>query len=453
MLKHKSPDLLTGNLWVKILIFSFPLMLSNILQLLYSAADTVVVGRFAGNDALAAVGSTGSLTNLFINLFIGFSVGASVIVAQGIGAKDDRAVHETVHTSMLLALIGGVIIGGIGVFAARPLLAAMDNKVLDLASLYLRIIFAGAPFNMVYNFGAAIIRARGNTRLPLYILAGSGLLNVGLNLLFVILFHMSVAGVALATILSQALSAVLMVLSLMHSHDATRLQLRALRFYPRRLASIVRVGLPAGIQSSLFAVSNVLIQSSVNSFGSNVMAGNTAAANISDFIYMAMNALYHAAVTFAGQHAGAGLYRRIGRVAWQCVVTTAVVGIALGALLLLFGPELLSIYDTNAEATAAGMVRMRILCSTYFLCGIMDVFMGLQRGLGSSLRPMIVSLCGACGLRIVWIYTAFRAVPTLDCLFFSYPFTWLVTGSVHLFFFLLLWRKKVRTLEGVRGTV
>ncbi len=453
MIKSKSADLLTGNLWVKILLFSFPLMLSNILQLLYSAADTVVVGRFAGNDALAAVGSTGSLTNLFINLFIGFSVGASVIVAQGIGARDDRAVHETVHTSMLLAVIGGVVIGGVGILLSRPILAAMDNKVLDLATLYLRIIFAGAPFSMVYNFGASILRARGNTRLPLYILAASGLVNVGLNLLFVIVFHMSVAGVALATIVSQALSAALVVIVLMRSHDATRLQFRRLHIYPRRLLSIVKVGLPAGIQSSLFAVSNVLIQSSVNSFGSNVMAGNTAAANISDFIYMAMNALHHAAVTFAGQHAGAGMYRRIGRVAWQCVVTTTVVGVVLGIVLTIFGPELLSIYDTNAEATAAGMIRMRILCSTYFLCGIMDVFMGLQRGLGSSLRPMIVSLCGACGLRIVWIYTVFRLQPTLDCLFWSYPFTWAVTGAVHLLCFLLLWRKKMRTLEGVRGTV
>jgi len=453
MIKSKSADLLTGKLWVKILLFSFPLMLSNILQLLYSAADTVVVGRFAGNDALAAVGSTGSLTNLFINLFIGFSVGASVIVAQGIGARDDRAVHETVHTSMLLAVIGGVVIGSLGILFSRPILAAMDNKVLDLATTYLRIIFAGAPFCMVYNFGASILRARGNTRLPLYILAASGLVNVGLNLLFVIVFHMSVAGVALATIVSQALSAALVVIVLMRSHDATRLQFRRLHIYPRRLLSIVKVGLPAGIQSSLFAVSNVLIQSSVNSFGSNVMAGNTAAANISDFIYMAMNALHHAAVTFAGQHAGAGMYRRIGRVAWQCVVTTTVVGVVLGIVLTIFGPELLSIYDTNAEATAAGMIRMRILCSTYFLCGIMDVFMGLQRGLGSSLRPMIVSLCGACGLRIVWIYTVFRLQPTLDCLFWSYPFTWTVTGAVHLLCFLLLWRKKMRTLEGVRGTV
>ena len=267
MVKSKSADLLTGNLWVKILLFSFPLMLSNILQLLYSAADTVVVGRFAGNDALAAVGSTGSLTNLFINLFIGFSVGASVIVAQGIGAMDERAVHETVHTSMLLALIGGVVIGGLGILLSRPILAAMDNKVLDLATLYLRIIFAGAPFSMVYNFGASILRARGNTRLPLYILAASGLVYVGLNLLFVIVFHMSVAGVALATIISQALSATLVVIVLMRSHDATRLQLRRLHIYPRRLLSIVKVGLPAGIQSSLFAVSNVLIQSSVNSFG------------------------------------------------------------------------------------------------------------------------------------------------------------------------------------------
>ena len=453
MIKSKSADLLTGNLWVKILLFSFPLMLSNILQLLYSAADTVVVGRFAGNDALAAVGSTGSLTNLFINLFIGFSVGASVIVAQGIGARDERAVHETVHTSMLLAVIGGIVIGGLGILLSRPILAAMDNKVLDLATLYLRIIFAGAPCSMVYNFGASILRARGNTRLPLYILAASGLVNVGLNLLFVIVFHMSVAGVALATIISQALSATLVVIVLMRSHDFTRLQPRRLHIYPRRLLSIVKVGLPAGIQSSLFAVSNVLIQSSVNSFGANVMAGNTAAANVSDFIYMGMNALHHAAVTFAGQHAGAGMYRRIVRVAWQCVVTTTTVGVVLGILLMLFGPELLSIYDTNAEATAAGMIRMRILCSTYFLCGIMDVFMGLQRGLGSSLRPMIVSLCGACGLRIVWIYTIFRLQPTLDCLFWSYPFTWTVTGSVHLLCFLLLWRKKVRTLEGVRGTV
>ena len=367
MIKSKSADLLTGKLWVKILLFSFPLMLSNILQLLYSAADTVVVGRFAGNDALAAVGSTGSLTNLFINLFIGFSVGASVIVAQGIGARDDRAVHETVHTSMLLAVIGGVVIGSLGILFSRPILAAMDNKVLDLATTYLRIIFAGAPFCMVYNFGASILRARGNTRLPLYILAASGLVNVGLNLLFVIVFHMSVAGVALATIVSQALSAALVVIVLMRSHDATRLQFRRLHIYPRRLLSIVKVGLPAGIQSSLFAVSNVLIQSSVNSFGSNVMAGNTAAANISDFIYMAMNALHHAAVTFAGQHAGAGMYRRIGRVAWQCVVTTTVVGVVLGIVLTIFGPELLSIYDTNAEATAAGMIRMRILFHLFHL--------------------------------------------------------------------------------------
>lgn len=443
-IKSKSPDLLTGNLWVKILLYALPLMLSNMLQLLYTAADTVVVGRFAGNDALAAVGSTGALSNLFINLFVGFSVGASVIVAQNIGAKNDRAVSDTVHTSMLLALIGGVIIGAAGMLLCRPVLQLMDNKVLELSTLYMRIIFAGMPLSMIYNFGAAIMRARGDTRRPLFILAVSGLLNVGLNLLFVIVFSMSVAGVALATVASQALSAFLAVFLLMRSHDSTRLKLGKLALHRRELVSVIRVGLPAGIQGSLFSFSNVLIQSSVNSFGASVMAGNAAAANVSDFIYAAMNAVHHAAVTFAGQHAGARMFRRVGRVAWMCVVTVTAVGLGVGALTLLFGPQLLAVYDANPQAIAAGMDRLRIMCSTYFICGVMDVLMGLQRGLGSSFRPMVISLCGACGLRVVWIYTLFRLRPTLNCLFLSYPVTWTITGAVHLIFFLLLWHKLVR---------
>lgn len=450
MLKKSSKsyemDLCTGALLPKILLFSLPVMLTGILQLLYNAADIVVVGRYVGSTALAAVGSTGSLINLIINLFMGLSVGASVIVAQRFGAGDQTGVGDTVHTSMTVAGISGVAVGIFGVLMAKPLLRLMGtpDDVLDQAALYLRIYFAGVPGFMVYNFGAAVLRAVGDTRRPLYFLTISGLVNVGLNLLFVIVFHMGVAGVAWATIISQYLSAVLVLFCMIRSDGATHLDLRRLRIVKRDLLAIARVGLPAGLQGSLFSISNVLIQSGVNSFGSVTMAGNAAAANIEGFVYTSMNAVYQAAVTFTSQNVGARQYDRVRRITALCAVIVSVVGLATGWLAYAFAPQLLRLYSSDPQVIPMGVLRMKTICTTYFLCGLMDMLVGVMRGMGYSILPMIVSLAGACGLRIVWIYTLFAWNHSLEVLYLSYPVSWAVTALIHFICYLVAYRRMQR---------
>ena len=449
--KKYEIDMCDGPLLGKIMIFYIPLMLSGILQLLFNAADIVVVGRFAGNEALAAVGSTGSLTNLIVNLFIGLSVGANVLVARFYGAKQDRELTETVQTSVATAIAGGIILIFLGFFLSKPALGWMGTPedVIAHSVLYMRIYFAGMPFMMVYNFGSAVLRAVGDTKRPLYYLLIAGVVNVVLNLIFVITFSMGVAGVATATVVSQAISAALVVRCLIRTDSAYRLELQGIRIVPDKLLKMVQIGVPAGMQGALFSISNVLIQSSVNSFGSVAMAGNTAASNIEGFVYTAMNAFHQAAISFSGQNYGARKYKRIRKVLLICEVMVVVVGALMGNVAYLFGGTLLKLYTVDPEVIEYGILRMRIICTPYFLCGMMDVAVGALRGMGYAIMPMLVSLTGACLLRVVWIYTIFQSYRTLECLYFSYPISWGLTFAVHLVCFVIVFRKLLKKDPGI----
>ena len=438
-MKNKSyeMDMCNGPLFGKILLFAVPLMLSGILQLLFNAADIVVVGRFAGSQALAAVGSTSSLINLLINVFVGLSVGANVLVARYYGGQKDKDVSETVHTAITTSIISGLFLVILGVAAARPLLELMGTPeaVLDPSVLYMRIYFAGMPVLMLYNFGSAILRAVGDTRRPLYFLFAAGVVNVCLNLVFVVGLHMGVDGVGWATVISEHISAFLVVKSLMKAPGSMRLDLKKLKIHKKKLKQIVKVGLPAGMQGAIFSISNVLIQSSVNSFGSIAMAGNTASSNVEGFVYTAMNAVYQTNLSFTSQNLGGGKYARINRTLYICLGVVTGVGIALGAGAVLGGRSLLHIYSSDPEVIRYGMLRMTIICSTYFLCGIMDCMVGSLRGMGYSVVPMFVSLAGACGFRVIWVFTVFAAYRSLDVLYISYPVSWAITAAAHMLTF------------------
>ncbi len=441
-------DMTSGPLLPKILAFSGPLILTGILQLLYNAADVIVVGNFAGHEALAAVSSTGSLINLLVNIFMGLSVGASVVVARKYGARDIVSMRKAEHTAMMLALYMGIGVGVMGFLLARPMLEWMDSPadVIDGASLYVRIYFLGMPANMLYNFGAATLRAVGDTKRPMYYLMLSGLVNVLLNLLLVIVFHMDVAGVAIATVASQVVSMVLVLICLLRSHGVTQLVLSECKIDGASLKEMIRIGLPAGLQGSLFSISNVLIQSSVNTFGSMVVAGNGVASNIEGFVYTAMNAQHQACMTFASQNYGAGKFDRVRKTMWCCLGVVTVIGLFMGLLIYRFGEPLLGLYNSEHEVIANGMIRMGIILPTYFICGLMDVMVGQLRGVGYSIMPMIVSLTGACLLRIIWIMTVFAANPTLKTLYISYPISWGVTFAAHFLCYQLVARKKLQQL-------
>ena len=453
MAKAVNINMTQGPLLGKVIRFSVPLMLSGMLQLLYNAADVVVVGRFAGAAALAAVGSTGALVNLLVNLFMGVSVGCNVLVARYYGAGDHKSVSETVHCAIGSSLIIGVMASVVGLVFSTPLLRLMGSPedVLPLASLYLKIYFCGMPFNIAYNFGAAVLRAVGDTKRPLYILSISGIVNVVLNLITVIVFHMGVAGVAIATVASQVVSALLVVRCLTLREDCCHLNTKAVRIYKDKLIDMIKVGLPAGIQGSLFSLSNVIIQSSVSSFGSVVVAGNAAAANIEGFVYIAMNAIYQASITFVSQNLGAHKPKRILRVMWICLIVVFLVGLVLGNLVYLCSHTLLGIYASNEEGTReaiieVGRIRMSYVGKLYFFCGLMEVGCGGMRGLGRSWVPTTVSLLGACGIRLAWIFTIFRHFGTLDSLYASYPISWGVTFGAHMLCFFLVFRSVKRSL-------
>lgn len=441
--KSYEIDMCNGPLLGKIMLFTLPLMLSGILQLLFNAADVVVVGRFAGNEALAAVGSTGALTNLLVNLFIGMSVGANVLVARYYGGKQEEEVSRTVHTSMLVSAAGGVILAVLGIVLAKPLLLLMDtpDNVINHSVLYMRIYFLGMPVMLIFNFGSAILRAVGDTRRPLFYLIIAGVINVALNLWFVIGFHMGVAGVALATVISQCVSTALIVRSLLKSEGCLRLRPERLRMDWEKFGKIAAIGLPAGLQGSLFSISNVLIQSSVNSFGSVAMAGNTAASNIESFVYVAMNSVHQTAVSFTGQNLGGRQYDRIRKILIECLLFVTAIGLVLGNGAFLLGRQFLGFYSTDPEVISYGLLRMGIICTWYFWCGIMDVLVGSIRGLGYAVMPMIVSLLGACAFRVVWIYTFFAWDRTLRTLYISYPISWALTAGVHLICFIAVYRK------------
>ena len=438
--------MLEGPLFSNIFFYTIPIILTSILQLLFNAADLVIVGRFCGSISVAAVGATGSLTNLMVNFFIGLSVGAGVTVAHGLGGFRNDEVHKTIHTALPTALVSGVILTILGIAFSETFLQMMGTPetVLPLSAVYMKIYFAGITFTMVYNYCAAILRAAGDTKSPLIFLSLAGIVNVLLNVLFVTVFHMNVAGVALATTISQGISAVLVVIALMKRTDACKLELKKMYFHKIQLAKMLRIGLPAGIQSSLFSISNVLIQSSINSFGDVFMSGNAASSNLEGFVYVSLNAFHQTAVNFIGQNAGAKQYKRVSQTLWICLGSVAAVGIVLGGLVYSVGPALLSVYITDSqEAIGYGMMRLGLICLPYFLCGLMDVSTGALRGLGASFVPMLISVLGVCGIRIGWIYTIFQ-IPrfhTPQCLYFSYVVSWTLTFLIQMAAFFIVYRK------------
>lgn len=442
--KKYEIDMCSGSIFKKMLLFALPLMCSSILQLLFNAADIVVVGHFAGDHALAAVGSNTALINLLTNLFVGLSIGTNVLVAQYYGAKKEQELKETVHTSMMLSVYSGILLTIVGVIAARQILIWMQapSEVLGLAAIYLRIYFIGMTSTMIYNFGSAILRAVGDTKRPLYYLLGAGVVNVVLNLIFVVLFQMGVAGVGAATVISQTISAFLVVRCLILEQGGIHLELKELRIHKDKFIRILQIGLPAGFQGTVFSLSNVVIQSAINSFGAVVVAGNSAASNIEGFVYMAMNAFYQATISFTSQNFGAKQYKRINKILFVGELYVIITGLVLGNLAVIFGKELLGIYSSSEEVIQTGMVRLRIIGITYALCGIMDVLVGALRGIGYSIMPMIVSLVGACGLRLIWIATVFQipAYHSQTTIYMSYPITWTITLTVHALCF--LWARR-----------
>lgn len=445
--KSYEIDMCNGPLFPKILAFSIPLMLSGILQLLFNAADMIVVGRFAGSTALAAVGANAALINLLTNLFIGFSIGANVLVAQFYGAGKERDMSETVHSAILLSLLCGGILLVLGILAAPQILILMGTPgdVLGQAVLYIRIYFIGIPVLLLYNFGSSILRAVGDTKRPLYYLLTAGIINVILNLIFVIGLRMGVAGVALATVISQSVSAALVLRCMMHMEGGCRVELVKLKINREKMLQIMRIGFPAGLQGTVFSLSNVLIQSSVNSFGSVAVAGNTAGQNIEGFIYMAMNTFHQTALSFSSQNFGAGNYKRIGRVFLECLGLVTFVGLSLGWLAYLFGNQLLGIYSSDPQVIEVGLLRMSVICTMYCLCGIMDVTVGELRGIGCSVLPMVVSVLGVCAFRVFWIFTIFQQYRSLWTLYISYPISWVLTAAVNMVCFMLV-RKKQRAV-------
>ena len=431
----------------QIILFVVPLMLTGILQLLYNAADSMVVGRFDGADSLAAVSSVSSLVNLLVNFFMGMSAGAAVAVAHDYGAGDYNGVSKTVHTSVSVSVILGIIVGAFGICFSEVFLVWMGSpeNILPLSSIYLKIFFIGTPANMLFNYCAAIIRSTGDTKRPLIILASTGLVNVVLNLIFVVGLKIGVAGVALATIISQYISAIAVIVFLLKTDSCIRFKLSSLAVDFGKLKRIIIVGFPAGLQSALFSISNVIIQSSVNSFGSVVMAGSGASHNIEGFTFTAMNSVHHAALTFVGQSVGAKEFENIHKVTAKCVLLVSVLGIIMGGASYLFSKELLLLFlPKSPEAIPYGQLRLLYVAVPYFTCGMMDVLVGAQRGLGMSFIPMINSLIGSCAFRVLWIMTVFTHYRTLEAIFISYTISWVLTTIAHLIFYLIGYNRIIK---------
>ncbi len=443
--KDREVDMCSGSLLSKILIFALPIIAMNILQLMFNAADMIIVGHFSGREALAAVGATGALIKLIVNTFMGLSVGTAVIVAQDYGAGRISGVNDSVHTSIAISIISGLVVMVLGLVFCKPLLIQMGTPedILDLSVLYMKIYFIGVPAMMVYNFGAAILRAVGDSRRPMYYLIISGIVNVILNLFFVIVMHKSVDGVAWATVISQFLSMALVMFYLFRSNRGIRFIPRKVRIDGQKLKEIVRIGLPAGLQSLLFSISNVMIQSAINSFGSTMIAASSAAGNVEGLVGTTMNGYYNAAITFTGQNMGAKKYDRIDKIAKICTVLIFATWILISGVTLLFGRSLLGMYTSDSEVIELGMLRIKVLMVAYFTCGIMNVFPGLTRGMGYSISPMISTLIGACLMRIVWLRTVFVWYPTVVGLFACYPVTWGLAGIGQVGIFLYA-RRQIR---------
>lgn len=457
MLKREKKireNLCEGPFLPKIIFYTIPIILTSLLQLLFNAADLMVLGQLRGNDAVGAVGATGSLINLIVSLFMGLSVGAGVCVAQGIGARDDRRVSRTVHTAIPAAIIGGAVLTVVGVFLSKWFLSLMDTpkNLLEQSSLYMKIYFVGIVPMLVYNFGAAILRSAGDTKSPLLYLSVAGVLNVILNLVFVALMDMAVDGVAWATTISQTVACILVLRKLMHRQDGCKLMLKKMKIDGYSLGRIISIGLPAGIQGSLFAISNVIVQSSINSFGIEaVINGSSAASNIEGFVYMGMNSFQQTATTFVGQNSGARKYKNVGKIVGLTLICVTVVGLLLGTVGRIFASQLLSLYlKEGGDAIRYGEIRMNYVCLMYFLCGIMDVMSGTLRGMGASTVPMVVTIIGACGLRVLWIYTVFQnsinlaVEKRMGVLFSVFPVSWVVTISALVVCFLIIWKKRLK---------
>lgn len=452
MFSSKSIDMLHGPLLKNIVAYTIPIMLTNVLQLLFNAADLMIVGRFCGSECVGAVGATTSLTHLITNLFIGISVGVGVTCAISIGSDNKEVTHKIVHTSIPVALICGVVVTLIGMCFSTQLLDLMNTpkEFIHLSDTYLKIYFSGTTAVMLYNFCASILRAAGDTKTPFLFLTIAGLLNFILNLIFVTFFDMDVDGVALATVISQVISAILVLWALIKRKDSCKLQLNKIKIYKKPLRDMLRIGIPSGIQSSLFSISNVLIQSSINSLGPVVVSGNAAASSLEGFIWVSMNSLQQTSLNFTGQNLGVKNYKRISQILKLCLLCVTVVGLAGGLSFYIFSKPLLSLYITDsAEAISAGVLRMSFICAPYFLAGIMDVVSGSIRGMGVSLPPMIITVLGVCVFRVAWVLTIFK-IPefhTAESLYISYPISWIITFTALIFVFIHVLRKNINKTE------
>ena len=451
MAKKHEMDMTTGNIFGKMIVFTIPIVLSGILQLLYNAADIVVVGRFAGKEALAAVGATGPLVNLLLNLFMGFATGSNVVLATAYGQGNKKKISDTVHTSALLSIICGIILGIMGLFLSKPLLVLMNtpSDTINLATVYMKIIFMGMPALLVYNFGAAMLRAIGDTKRPLYILIYTGLVNVILNLILVIVFKMSVAGVAIATIVSQYLSAFFVMMCFVKSKESYQLIFSKLKINKSVLMKILAFGIPGGIQGTVFSLSNSIVQSAINGFGSVAVAGYSIANNIEGFIYTAENSVSQTALSFTGQNLGAGKPDRIKKVFIYSCLITFVIGGTLSGLALIFAGALSGIYSTVPEVIEYSISRLYYLCPAYFACGLMDVTVGALRGMGKSLTSMISCILGVCGIRIVWVFTVFKMISTPFVLYMAYPVSWIGTTIILIIAYIISFKQIKKKIEAI----
>lgn len=432
-----------GTIMDKLVSFSLPLMLSGILQLMFNAVDVIVVGRFAGSQALAAVGSTTALINMFVNLFMGSSLGTNVLAARFFAAGKDRQMSETVHTSIAFAAISGIVMVFVGIFFSKFALELMATPadVIEQSTLYMRIYFLGMPFFMLYNYGAAILRAVGDTKRPLIFLIISGVINAVLNMILVIVFHLAVAGVAIATVFSQMISCILVLRCLYRSEGSYQFRFSKLMLKGCYLKQIFQVGVPAGIQSTVINFSNVLLQSSVNSFGSIAMAGYTAANNILGFLFVSVNSVTQACMSFTSQNYGVRKWKRMDKILVDCMILSMIVALVLGGGSYIFGSQILRIYTENEEVIRCGMEILSYTTLTYFLCGFMDLFPGAMRGMGFSAAPMLLSIVGTVGTRIVWIFGIFPRYRSLSVLFISYPVSWILTIAMQVVCFFIVRRK------------
>lgn len=456
-MKQKSELMTQGPLLENILLYTIPIILTILLQRLFNAVDLIIVGQYCGSASLGAVGATTFITNLFVNFFIGLSVGAGVSVAHAYGAKEDENIQRTVHTAIPVSLVCGGIITVAGVLLAKPMLLMMGTpeSLVPMATLYMQIYFGGIIFNMVYNFSAAVLRAVGDTKSPLIFLTIAGVLNVVLNIIFVTVFEMNVAGVALATTISQGVSAVLTIWALMRRTDSSKLVLKKIRLYKEQVVKILRIGLPAAVNSSLFSISNITIQSSINSFGEIAMSGNTAAANLIEFVSTISAGFYQSSLNFTGQNIGANQPARAKKSVFLCTLYSAAMTLLVSCLTIGFGRDLLAVYVTDSpEAIEYGMVRLYYICGLWFIGCIMDSLTGALRGMGKSTVPMIISVLGVCGIRILWVYTVFQ-IPkfhTLQSLFLSYPISWVITAAAELIAFFIVLKKNAAACNIVSPT-